>query len=93
MVSVFYGPVLLAGALGRESMPNDLGDKDQNLKLPPVPVPDVVTSSANPADWLQALPNEPLAFAFHDAGDASGIVLRPFYAVHHERYSLYWRLR
>jgi hypothetical protein len=93
MVSVFYGPVILAGELGRQSMPNDLGDKDANLKLPAVAVPDVVNSSANPADWLRTVPNEPLAFAFHDAGGASGIVLRPFYAVHHERYSLYWRLR
>jgi len=93
MVSVFYGPVILAGALGRNSMPNDVGDKDANLKLPAVAVPEVANSSANPADWLRLLPDDPLAFVIHHAGDASGIVLRPFYSVHHERYSLYWRLR
>ena len=38
MVSVFYGPVLLAGELGHENMPDDFADKDARLKLPAVKV-------------------------------------------------------
>lgn len=92
MVSVFYGPVLLAGELGSKNMPNDFADKDAYLNMPAVAVPDIVSSSANPADWLRAVPNEKTAFAMHDAGPANGIVFRPLYEIHHERYSVYWRL-
>jgi len=93
MVSMFYGPVLLAGELGRENLPKDFADKDANLKVPSVPVPDIETSSKNPADWLKPVPGKPLTFTVHDAGPANGIVFRPLYDVHHERYSVYWRIQ
>jgi hypothetical protein len=92
MVSVFYGPILLAGRLGREGMPNDFADKDAYLKLPPVPVPAIVNASANPADWLTLADAATLTFKTRDAGPATGIVFQPLYAVHHERYSAYWEL-
>ena len=93
MVSVFFGPVLLAGELGREKMPNDVADRDAYLKIPPAAVPDISSSSRNPADWLRPIPNEKVAFATHDAGLANGITFRPLCDVHHQRYSVYWRLR
>jgi DUF1680 family protein len=94
MVSVFFGPVLLAGELGRENMPkNDRADKDAYLKMPAVAVPDIVSSSMNPTDWLRPIPNEKSAFTMHDAGPADGITFRPLYEVHHQRYSVYWRIR
>jgi uncharacterized protein len=92
MVSVFYGPLLLAGRLGREGMPNDFADKDAYLKLPPSPVPTIVNASSNPADWLTLADAATLTFKAHDAGPATGIVFQPLYAVHHERYSAYWEL-
>lgn len=92
MVSVFYGPILLAGELGRDGMPNDSADSEANMKNPPVPVPDIVSSSQNPADWLQLVPNEKLAFVAQNAGPANGIYFRPLYEVHHQRYSVYWRM-
>jgi hypothetical protein len=92
MVSIFYGPLLLAGRLGREGMPNDFADKDAWLKLPPAPVPPIVNPSANPADWLTLVDAATLTFKAHDAGPATGIVFQPLYAVHHERYSVYWEL-
>ncbi len=92
MVSVFHGPVLLAGELGSEGMPNDFADKDAPLTIAPATVPDLVTSSMNPADWLEATADTPLTFRAHDAGPASGITFRPLYDVHHQRYSVYWTL-
>ena len=92
MVSVFYGPVLLAGRLGNDGMPRDFADKDAYLKLPPAPVPAIVNASANPADWLTLADASTLTFKAHDAGPASGLVFQPLYAVHHERYSVYWEL-
>jgi DUF1680 family protein len=93
MMAVFFGPVLLAGELGRENMPNDRGDKDAYLKLPAVAVPEIASASANPADWLQPVQGATLAFKSQDAGPANGIVFRPLYEVHHQRYSVYWQLR
>jgi hypothetical protein len=92
MVSVFFGPVLLAGELGRENLPNDRADRDAYLKMPAAAVPDLTSSSANPADWLAPIPGASLAFKAHNAGAADGIVFRPLYEVHHQRYSVYWRI-
>ena len=52
MVSIFYGPVLLAGELGKEDMPNDFADKDAHLKLTPVDVPDILSTSVDLSKWL-----------------------------------------
>lgn len=93
MVSVFYGPLLLAGELGRENMPNDCADKDAHLKLPAAPVPDIMTASADPAAWLKPVEGKALTFVARNAGPADGVVFRPLYDVHHQRYSVYWRIR
>ncbi|MFS2216997.1 hypothetical protein ACCD08_21040 [Telluria sp. Tellsp104] len=79
-VSLFHGPVLLAGELGRQGMPaSDVGDKDAWLKIAAVPVPDIVGKSGNPSDWLAPVPGDPSAFRFKDAGPANGIVVRPLF--------------
>lgn len=94
MVSIFYGPVLLAGELGKDNMPaSDVGDKDAFLKIAAVPVPDIVSTSSNPTDWLAPIPGDRSAFKFNNAGPATGIVLRPLFDLHHQRYSVYWQLR
>jgi DUF1680 family protein len=90
MVAVFFGPIVLAGELGATNMPNDFGDKDKDLSLAGATVPTITNSSTNPADWLQAVADKPLAFKAHDAGQASGITFEPLYAVHHQRYSVYF---
>jgi len=92
MEAVFFGPVLLAGELGRENMPNDFADKDAYLKVLPVTVPDIENASPNPTDWLQPVKNSPLTFTVHNAGAANGITFRPLYDVHHQRYSVYWQV-
>jgi hypothetical protein len=72
---------------------SDVGDKDAYLKIAPVPVPDIVSTSSNPADWLTPLTGDSSAFKFKNAGPANGIVVRPLFDLHHQRYSVYWRLR
>ena len=73
-------------------MPKHFADKDAYLKLPAAPVPAIVNASAHPADWLTLADASTLTFKAHDAGPASGLVFQPLYAVHHERYSVYWEL-
>lgn len=92
MVCVFHGPVLLAGELGKDDMPaSDVGDKDAYVKMAPAPVPDIVSTSGDPADWLE--PVDASTFRIKNAGPANGIVMRPLFDLHHQRYSAYWNLR
>jgi DUF1680 family protein len=92
MVCVFHGPVLLAGELGKGDMPeSDVGDKEAYLKFAAAPVPDIVSTSADPADWLE--PVDASTFRMKNAGPATGVVMRPLFEVHHQRYSAYWHLR
>jgi hypothetical protein len=93
MVSIFYGPVLLAGQLGTANMPADFADKDRYLSDAPEAVPPIASNSANPADWLQAVTGSPLTFKARNAGPANGITFQPLYATHHQRYSVYWILQ
>jgi DUF1680 family protein len=93
MVAVFYGPILLAGELGKANMPNDVGDKDAHLTQAAAAVATITNSSANPADWLAPIADTPLAFKAQNAGAATGITFRPLYQVHHQRYSVYWPLK
>jgi len=92
MVAVCYGPLVLAGRLGRAGMPDDFADKDAYLKLPSVPVPALTCVSATPAEWLTLTDRATLTFQSHHAGPASGIGFQPRYAGHHERYAVYWKL-
>lgn len=92
MVSLFYGPILLAGELGTKDMPDDLASKDSHLNAPSVTVPEFEVFSKNPQKWLHRLEGNELAFSANNAGPASGIVFRPLYEVHHQRYSVYWRV-
>jgi uncharacterized protein len=93
MVSIFYGPVLLAGQLGSTNMPADFADKDKYLSTAPVTVPAISSSSTSPADWLQAVTGSALTFKAQNVGAASGITFQPLYATHHQRYSVYWTLQ
>jgi hypothetical protein len=96
MVSIFYGPVLLAAKLGTSGMPaNDQAtDKEAYKSVADASVPDIVNASASPATWLTLTDLPTLTFkAQSSAGPASGLTFQPLYAVHHERYSVYFNLR
>lgn len=89
LVSFFHGPVLLAGALGREAMPESDIVANQTVfhKLPPIEVP--LLKSAYP-DALKPVTGRPLTYTAPTA-DGRQVTLMPFYQLHHQRYSLYWR--
>lgn len=98
MVSFFYGPVVLAGKLGREGMPaSDIGGHTDNEHNPPFPVPFLVSDSpSNALSQLRPDSSSPLAFNATmrdpEKGDPVEVKLAPFYQVHHQRYALYWKV-
>jgi len=94
-IGFMYGPVVLAGALGREQFPeSDI--VDNHLKLhhhPGIDVPILVTDEPDITKWIRAIEGRPLTFVTDFIGqpDDSSVTLIPFYALHHQRYTLYWK--
>jgi DUF1680 family protein len=90
IVSFFHGPVLLAGALGREGMPeSDIVAKQTEFhNLPPIAVPALASLSP---EALKPVPGRRLTFTAAAADGNQQVRLIPFYQLHHQRYSLYWR--
>lgn len=79
LITVLHGPVVLAGVLGKESDPE-----------PRVPV--LVTGGRPPQNWLRRTPGSPLTFRTRGAGRPEEVTLMPFYRVHGQRYTVYWRV-
>jgi hypothetical protein len=75
-IALFDGPILLAGDLGAE------GTDSQ--------VPVFVTGNRPLADWVKPVPDQPLTFRTEGAGRPNDVTLTPFYAMYHDRYSVYW---
>ncbi len=94
MVSIFYGPIMLAGRLGTSGMPASDQATDQNAYngYSDPTVSAITALSADPSQWLQLVDASTLTFQTVNAGAASGITFNPYYDVNHERYSVYWKL-
>jgi DUF1680 family protein len=90
-IAFLYGPIVLVGALGTENMP-DVYLKDPHTRtaainrLPTPPVPSLEGSYENILASIKPAAEKPLTFVLHD------IELVPFYRLHHERYTIYWKL-
>ena len=89
----FYGPILLAGRLGRENYPEQdiVGDHQVYNNHPLIDVPTLVTDK-QPETTLNLVDAETLTFetdAIGQPGDQK-MTLIPFYDLHHERYTVYW---
>jgi uncharacterized protein len=95
-VGIMYGPVVLAGALGRQNFPeNDI--LDDHLKLnnhPLIDVPTLVADKNNLEQWIKPVEGSPLTFETLEVGQPGNVkvTLIPFYELHHQRYTLYWNL-
>ena len=98
-VAFFYGPILLAGELGKDGI-EDISPyareraKFDNVPLPPVPV--VVAADKEIDDYLKPA-GEPGTFVMDGAalqtpgmGKTEDVTLIPFYKMHYQRYMVYW---
>ncbi|WP_276501969.1 glycoside hydrolase family 127 protein [Terrimonas pollutisoli] len=76
-IALLYGPIVLAGQLGKE-MPD-----------PVYGAPVLLTDNRNVADWV--LPaSAPLAFNLKGVGKPNDVMLAPFYKTYDQYYSVYW---
>ena len=95
IVAFIYGPLVLAGALGRDGLTpgadivvneRKYGSYNDTPFAPPVLAgdPETIAGSVRPGD-------KPLEFVIA-AADRQPVRLIPYYRVAHERYATYWKL-
>jgi DUF1680 family protein len=104
LAAVKYGPILLAGKLGREGMEQEplpyagFDDFDERWDhrryedMPVVDAPLIETRGRKINEWLSPLENSPLSFKTQNAGKPKEVEFAPFYEVNHQRYGIYWQL-
>jgi DUF1680 family protein len=95
--AVMYGPLVLAGRLGREGLPADAihADPTPPRAIPefrgePPTAPSFRAAGAGPGDWIKPAAGEPLTF--RTAGQARDVEFIPFNRLYGERYGIYWRV-
>ncbi|MCX7049519.1 MAG: glycoside hydrolase family 127 protein [Candidatus Sumerlaeota bacterium] len=93
-VAVMFGPIALAGEMGREGLDKiDEYQKNQTA-LSKVPSPDAPMFLCEAKDLIskiEPVAGKPLAFRTKGIGKPSDVSLIPFYQMHHQRYSVYWK--
>ncbi len=95
IAAILYGPILLAGDLGRKGIENlnqhtsDMWQLKNNPELKNIPV--VVADKQHPETWIRKVKGQPLTFTMKSI-DNKEVLLRPFYTINNERYSVYWDL-
>ena len=91
---IFYGPLVLAGELGREGVPKNLcvGNNKQYSGHPVPPVPVLVAESDDPASWVKRTGDKTLRFRTQNAGKPHDVSLAPLHEIHHQRFTVYWKL-
>ncbi|MFC4403482.1 beta-L-arabinofuranosidase domain-containing protein [Gracilibacillus xinjiangensis] len=93
---IMYGPIVLAGALGRENYPDTdiLADHQELNNYPLIEVPTIVTNVDQLEQWIHLQDAEKLIFETVKVGQPGNqkLQLKPFYDIHHERYTIYWNI-
>ena len=92
-VAILYGPIVLAGEMGTNGMPNPIAARQTEYsKLPAPDAPVFVTDGGQWLQQVEPVAGQPLTFRTHGLGQPRDVTLIPFYRMHRERYSVYWKL-
>jgi DUF1680 family protein len=91
----FFGPLLLAGDLGTKNMPAPIPyarDQCQYCDFPDPEVPTLAMDNRPLESWIRPIADEPLTFHTANAGGPADVILKPFYQLHYQRYTVYWNV-
>jgi len=97
VVAFLYGPIVLAGRLGREGLTDGsqiiVNERQSGSMLNARPeIPVLVGDAASLARRTRQDPRDPLTFRTDHAGRPKDVELGPYYRLAHERYNLYWKI-
>jgi hypothetical protein len=93
-VAVLYGPIVLAGELGIDGMPNPPIATTQTAysRVPAPGVPMFASAADSLVQHIEPVSGKPLTFQTRGIGRPKDVTLIPFYQLHRQRYSVYWQL-
>jgi DUF1680 family protein len=92
IVALLYGPIVLAGDLGTNNIPNQyVSNQTQYSRSADPAVPVFVSDSADLLKHVRPT-STPLVFQTRNLGQPGDVRLIPFYQAAHIRYSVYWTL-
>lgn len=93
LVSIFYGPVLLAGELGKRGLPFSLrvnANHEYCEDEDPIVIP-FIDKTATPGELLEKVSDKPLKFTFKQGvGYPAGTSIIPLYDLHDQRQTVYF---
>jgi uncharacterized protein len=97
LVAIMYGPLVLAGELGKQDLDlQRLYSEDKFLHggFPSLVVPELAGERHVLEKWIQPISaaNKPLTFRTVGAGRPNDVILSPFYQLFDQRYCIYWHL-
>jgi hypothetical protein len=97
--AVLYGPIVLAGNLGTESMSEEMEDGlgwaevdrmvSQGAAIEP---PALVVPNADPNLWIKPVKGKSLTFRTVKVGRPNDVTLIPFFKLFGQRYAIYWNI-
>ncbi len=93
VLALMCGPIVLAGELGKADMPSPYARGQTDLNGVPSPAVPVFVTDAK--DWLSQVKPvalKPLRFRTAGLGRPTDVRLIPFFRMHHQRYTVYWKL-
>jgi DUF1680 family protein len=92
-VALLYGPIVLAGELGTNGLPNlFVSNQTKYSYAPDPPAPVLVCDTNQLLKHVKPVAGKPLTFRTHGIGRPQDVTLKPFYQVHRQRYAVYWDL-
>jgi hypothetical protein len=97
VLALLYGPVVLAGRLGREGLTPgaDIVVNERtygDVLDDKVEVPSLAGDASEVVGRIERVKGEALTFRTRGIGRPRDVTLAPFYRVAHERYNLYWKV-
>lgn len=87
IAAVFYGPVMLSGALGTANFTPIM---QWSGGFSDISVPRMASSGEELEDWITPVSGQPLTFSAQ--GISGPITLIPFYKLFDQRYNLFWKV-
>jgi DUF1680 family protein len=94
-VAIMYGPLVLAGNMGRQGVPDKLNVEKQDtyFKLDDPVAPALTGNPDNLTSWIKPVAGQSLVFDMQVADNGQPIKLKPYYLYSNERYAVYWQLK
>ncbi len=93
IAAVLYGPVVLAGEMGRTDPAHEpmFGPMGPTTKTNENPFTVLRSNAARPETWLNPDPQKTLVF--RTAGQEREFTLSPLYKILDQRYTVYWKIQ